>query len=54
VIDDAVDQEQTTGVRARSWRKVVGHVEAEVGPENDGTAPTRSVRATFAANVIER
>lgn len=53
VIDEAIDVEQTAGVRLRSFRKVVGRVEAEVGPRNDGAAPPKNVRAAFAATVME-
>lgn len=53
IIDEAVDVDVTTGVRPRSFRKVVGRVEAEVGPRADGAAPAKILRAAFAASVIE-
>jgi len=53
VIDEAVDFEVTAGVRPRSARKVLGHVEATVGDRANGASPTKSIRATFAVSVIE-
>lgn len=53
VVDDVQTVQPTTSPTARPYYKVIGHVEAEVGPREDGAAPAKSVRATFAATVHE-
>jgi hypothetical protein len=53
VIDDLKVVQPTTSPRAKPFYEVIGHVEAEVGPREDASAPTKSVRATFAATVFE-
>lgn len=54
VIDDVREKgDNATSGRKTSYFDVVGHVEAEVGPREDASAPTKPVRAAFAANVIE-
>jgi hypothetical protein len=55
VIDDAVDFVPLAGIgaRPRSWRNVIGHVEATVGDRTNAASETKSVRAAFAVSVIE-
>jgi hypothetical protein len=38
----------------RSFRRVTGRIEAEVGPRDDASGPVMTVRAAFATEIMER
>jgi hypothetical protein len=54
VIDDLRVVEPSSAAVAKPYRQIIGHVEAEVAPREDASAPTKIVRATFAATVFEQ
>lgn len=54
VIDDLRVVQPTNAVLAKPYHEVVGHVEAQVGPREDGHAQATELRATFAARVFEQ
>jgi hypothetical protein len=58
VVDAATEMVITgTGVPipagVRSLRRVTGHIEAQVGPRDDASGPTMTVRAAFATEIFE-
>lgn len=38
----------------RSFRRVTGRIEAELGPRDDASGPVTTVRAAFATQIMER
>lgn len=57
-IDQATELVDTPAFQAihpkpRSWKRVLGHVEATVGSRDDAASPTASVRIAFAGTFVE-